>query len=229
MAIVKKVKAVVNRVIRRGDDVFTLELSLQGRTAKFLPGQFLHLALDEYDPSYGWPESRCFSLQSSPKDSIVRLTYAVKGAYTQRMLEEIKPGTQLWLKLPYGDLFTRPHCKNKTIFIAGGTGVTPFLSLFGDEAFVAYNNPALYLGLRNEGHDFYGDELLQAQLINSALKIHRFIQEIDGLIDLNMVLGSASSESHFFISGPMKMIRWCRDSLRQRGVQEERIFTDDWV
>ena len=32
----------------------------------FKPGQFLHLALDAFEPGGFWPESRVFSIASAP-------------------------------------------------------------------------------------------------------------------------------------------------------------------
>ena len=79
---------------------------------KYYPGQFLHLAIDhEYDGSGQWPESRCFSMQSNPDEKTIKITYAVKGRFTKQMEEKLKIGSEVWLKLPYGDLFTQPHKK----------------------------------------------------------------------------------------------------------------------
>ena len=71
---------------------------------RFAPGQFLHLALDDYHPSDFWPESRVFSIASSPTErETLRITYAVKGVFTTRMEAELAPGRQVWVKLPYGE------------------------------------------------------------------------------------------------------------------------------
>jgi len=59
----------------------------------FRPGQFLHLAIDEYDPSFHWPESRVFSIASAPtRRDKLRITFSVKGKFTQRMYEDVKIG-----------------------------------------------------------------------------------------------------------------------------------------
>jgi ferredoxin-NADP reductase len=76
--------------------VYTLEFSSEKRF-KFAPGEFLHLALDEYDPSGAWPESRCFSIQTCPEEEKIKITYAVKGRFTQRMEQELSVGKSVWL------------------------------------------------------------------------------------------------------------------------------------
>jgi len=134
MAIVKKYPAKIVNIKNHIEGVYTLEIESLGKSFKYEPGQFLHLAMDEYDPSGQWPESRCFSMQSAPGQPLLRITYAVKGKFTSRMEKQLQPGSEITLKLPYGDMFIKPHNKNNTVFIAGGTGITPFLSLFTDDS-----------------------------------------------------------------------------------------------
>ena len=92
---------------------------------QFKPGQFLHLALDPYEPGGFWPESRVFSIASSPTErDRLAITYAVKGAYTTRMERELAPGSSVWVKLPYGEFVVDPA--RDAVLFAGGTGITAF-------------------------------------------------------------------------------------------------------
>ena len=127
----KKYKSIVVSILNPFSGIYTVEFASERGNYKYLPGQFLHIALDEdYDGSSQWPDSRCFSMQSNPIEETIKITYAVKGVFTHQMEQQLMVGSEVWLKLPYGDLFTQPHNKTNTVFIAGGTGITPFLSLF---------------------------------------------------------------------------------------------------
>ena len=65
------------------EGIYTLEFESLNGKYKYYPGQFLHLALDQdYDGSGQWPESRCFSMQSNPDQKTIKITYAVKGRFT---------------------------------------------------------------------------------------------------------------------------------------------------
>src|SRR5664279_5598746 len=108
--LIKKYKSEIISIINPLQDLYTIEFKSLNGTYKYFPGQFLHLAIDsDYDGSGQWPDSRCFSMQSNPLDDTIRITYSVKGKFTGRMKEVVKVGTELWLKLPYGDLFTQEH------------------------------------------------------------------------------------------------------------------------
>ena len=53
MSIVRKYRARVVDVQQRLPDVYTVQLESESGRFKYHPGQFLHLALDEYDPRQG--------------------------------------------------------------------------------------------------------------------------------------------------------------------------------
>ena len=225
--LVKKYQAEIIAIFNPANGVYTLELSAQ-KPFKYAPGNFLHLALDEYDPSGAWPESRCFSIQTCPEEANIKITYAVKGRFTQRMEKELSVGKEVWLKLPFGDLFTQEHGKENTIFIAGGTGITPFLSLFTDKSFAEYTNPRLYTGFRNQDLNFYQSKLEKAKEINPELQTTVFYQDTDGIIDIESIYNAHPDAGAFFISGPPAMIKNFKNYLKSKSVGEDRIKTDDW-
>lgn len=228
MAIVKKYPAEVVQVENIVEGIYTLELRSLCGQFKYYPGQFLHLALDEYDPAQAWPESRCYSMQSSPRQENIKITYAVKGRYTQRMAETLKPGSQVWLKLPYGNLFQQNHSLVNTVFIAGGTGITPFLSLFTDPGFSQYDHPVCYFGARNESYHIYKEALAEAQRINAGFQVYTVYQEEQGMLDIDKILRECGTGSTYFISGPPVMITIFKKHLEANEVSLDNIRTDEW-
>jgi len=214
------------------EGIYTLEFkSLNGRY-KYHPGQFLHIAFDsDYDGSGQWPESRCFSMQSNPDEETVKITYAVKGKFTQQLKQNLKVGSLVYLKLPYGDLFIQPHNKVNTVFIAGGTGITPFLSLFTHNSFKEYINPRIYLGFRSYAYNIYENELNFVKLRESVEKIHDqkfFYEDVNGLIDINIIFTENGINRDYFISGPPTMIKAFKHALIVKGVPAHQVLTDDW-
>jgi NAD(P)H-flavin reductase len=238
MAIIKKYPAQVVSIHNHIDGVYTLELESLGKPFKYEPGQFLHLAIDEYDPSGQWPDSRCFSMQSAPNEELIRISYAVKGQFTSRMQQELKPEKQVTLKLPYGDLFIQPHNKINTVFIAGGTGITPFLSLFTHESFNEYINPHIYLGFRSKAYNIYDNELNFVKLSEHSVKLSEpsvklcdpkiYYEDVDGIIDIQSIFDENATTSDYFISGPPLMIKAFKQALIANGVHATQILTDDW-
>lgn len=228
----KKYRAELISIINPFKGIYTLEFKSLGRHFNYNPGQFLHLAIDkDYDGIGQWPESRCFSMQSNPSEKTIRITYAVKGDFTKEMEKDLKVGSEVWLKLPYGDLFTQPHNKTNTVFIAGGTGITPFLSLFTHKSFNEYRNPRIYLGFRSKVFNIYQSELNSVKLSDNLEELSEpkiFYQDNDGVIDINQIFDENGIHSNFFISGPPTMIKTFKKTLIENGISSENVLTDDW-
>lgn len=226
MGIVRKYYTTVKEIQNPLKDIFTATF-LSEKKFIFLPGQFLHLTLDDYSPNVQWPESRCFSMQSEPDAKFLKITFAIKGRFTQQLAEELHSGKNIWLKLPYGDLFQRQHSKNNCVFIAGGTGITPFLSLFGNSLFAQYQNPKLYFGIRSKEYNIFIDELIIAKKINQQFIINIVNQNKDGILDIEKIY-SENKNSTYFISGPPAMISSFKNFLVNQKCSEEKVITDDW-
>lgn len=223
----KKYKSKLISIRNPFSGIYTLEFRSMGSKFKYLPGQFLHIALDEdYDGSSQWPDSRCFSMQSNPNEETIKITYAVKGEFTRQMEQNLKVGSEVWLKLPYGDLFTQTHNKTNTVFIAGGTGITPFLSLFTHESFNEYIHPRIYLGFRSKEFNIYNEELERSCNSNSFVQL--YFQDEVGVIDIEQIFMDNDIDSNYFISGPPAMIKTFKHELIAKGVPTCNILTDDW-
>lgn len=223
----KKYKSTIISIVNPFVGIYTLEFESLGRPYKYLPGQFLHIALDEdYDGIGQWPDSRCFSMQSNPSEETIKITYAVKGVFTKEMEGALKIGTKVWLKLPYGDLFQQDHNKHNTVFIAGGTGITPFLSLFTHESFNEYKNPQIYLGFRTKDHHIYINELENSY--NPYKSVKSFYEDSDGILNIDTIFKDNGTEPNYFISGPPAMIKSFKSTLMKKGVHAGNVLTDDW-
>jgi NAD(P)H-flavin reductase len=130
MSIPRKIRCTVESITDHGGRVYTVDLVPANSVPSFRPGQFLHLTVDDYDPSSFWPESRVFSIASSPRDrSRIRICYSVKGRYTTKMEQVLRPGSSVWIKLPYGEFIIDDT--NGALLVAGGTGISAFTAFIG--------------------------------------------------------------------------------------------------
>lgn len=128
MANPQKIQAYVDKITTYGKSIYAVDFIPEGRIPRYKPGHFLHLTVDNFDPSGGfWPESRVFSICSSYNQDLISIIYSVKGKYTIKMKEMLKVGAKVWLKLPYGEFIIENNNSNCVVLVAGGTGVSPFL------------------------------------------------------------------------------------------------------
>jgi len=96
---------------------------------QFTPGQAAEVAMDKE----GWrDEKRPFTFTSLPSDGFLQFTIKVYPGHDGMtdMLQTIEQGNDLLVDDPWGAI----AYKGEGTFIAGGAGVTPFISIFKDLA-----------------------------------------------------------------------------------------------
>jgi NAD(P)H-flavin reductase len=240
VAVIRKLRCRVEKVVDHGSQVYSLELAPERGLPAFKPGQFLHLALDEYDPSGFWPDSRAFSIASPPEQKEkLRIAYSVRGVFTARMERELCPGKAVWVKLPYGDFVIDNH--DDVVLVAGGTGMTAFIGWL--EALPPDRAQAVDL--------FYGarslDLLIERAAVAAAARRaacfhpHYFVEtppdaDPDGLnpqvgrLSVAQIWNQLAEPTRpvFYLSGPPAMLKAFSAELAGRGVAPERIRVDAW-
>ncbi|HEY9076110.1 MAG TPA: FAD-dependent oxidoreductase [Anaerolineaceae bacterium] len=237
MPVVQKLPCRVEQITDHGDHVYTVDLASRRPLPRFRPGQFLHLALDSYDPSGFWPDSRVFSIASDPADrNHLRLSYSVKGAFTGRMERELVPGREVWVKLPYGQFEIDPT--RDAILVAGGTGITAFT------AFIASLRPGdsrqviLLYGARKPALFLYASLIRQKQAETASFSAVYFSEQPapgmedvqSGMLNLDALLGAASRlhQPNFYLAGPPAMQAAFNQGLLASGIPAEQVHQDAW-
>lgn len=103
--------------------VLDIELTPKYRIANFQPGQFFYVAFDAMGPDEYHP----YSVASGNNSTNMRFLIKQLGDYTNE-LAALEPGTTARIKGPYGGFTFNDRTHNKQLWIAGGIGITPFLS-----------------------------------------------------------------------------------------------------
>jgi len=237
-------QASVQQLIRHTPDVVTLQLYASRRLPRFIPGQFVHLTVDDFDPASFWPESRVFSVANAVADRrSVQLTISRQGDYTGRIIDGLEQGDSVWCKGPYGDFVVDgSHGYNRAVLVAGGTGITPF-GAFLDTALSTGKLPVeeatLYYGAQTE-------ELLIYRAVADACADSvpgfrvRYFSDVapptrgnaiqHGRLDIAAILAEQSDipGTAFFLSGPKPMIDAFRAHLLSQAIRPSQVLVDAW-
>jgi len=244
MSVGQKLPCFVEKIIHHGEHVFTVDLRPNRPVTKFRPGHFLHLALDDYDPSGFWPDSRAFSIASSPFNrNLIRISYSVRGRFTGRMEAELVEGRQVWIKLPYGE-FAVDNTGDVVLF-AGGTGITAFTAFL--DGLTSEYHFAVYLvyGARIKSLLIYRDLVQQKIKTVPSLHVSYFVEQDTetrqaikepnkfyntGCVSVASIWPNIQSpkEANYYISGPPVMLQTISQDLRNMGIEENAIKIDTW-
>jgi ferredoxin-NADP reductase len=198
------------------------------------PGQYLHYHLPHDDPD-DRGDARYFTVASSPSEPQIQLTtrFSDPGSTFKRALRALPLGAAVDAE-GLGGSFVLPDDERPALLVAGGIGVTPYRAMLRWLVDEGRNQPvSLLYAARDES-----DLALRAELEALAAKLDapvRYVLDREspsatlvGRLDADRLLQLAEGEPHFYLSGPMPMVRGLKDSLMERGVPEELIKTDSF-
>jgi ferredoxin-NADP reductase len=243
MAAAQKRLCHVERVVDHGDRVYTVALRPRDPAPRFRAGQFLHLALDPYDATRFWPESRVFSIASPPSQrDLLRISYSVRGRFTSRMEAEVVEGRDVWIKMPYGDFVVDP--RSDAVLFAGGTGITAFTAFIEGLIPDVAQSVLLAYGARSSRLFIYRDVVDRCARAVSSMDVSYFVEREDaadlhaggparlhvGRVSVDAVWPRLrrAHDADYYISGPPAMLQTIARDLRGRGIAEDRIHIDAW-
>lgn len=116
-------RVTARRVI--SDTALSFSVALENRGAlSFLPGQYVNLQVP------GTDQTRSYSFSSGPSDDEVSflIRNVPHGVMSNWLLERAKTGDEIEMRGPMGSFYLRP-IERPVLFLAGGTGLAPFLSM----------------------------------------------------------------------------------------------------
>ena len=223
--------AAVNRL-----DEFVTEVVMEprDRPLEFAPGQFLFVNFREpfggQFPPFLRSQFHPFSITSTPDERTLRITVKAVGDYT-RALRALERGTEAVVEGPYGSFATASGAASngREIWIAGGIGVTPFLSmarsLNGDARDVDF-----YYCVEHPPEAHFLDELRAIALERDDFRVTLVPRDTDGFLTAERVarehedLGAAD----VLVCGPPAMIESLRRQFDALGMVPERFHAEEF-
>lgn len=210
----------------------TIEVSfkLQNTNFSFNAGQYVQLRLKKlfFDDPKG--SSRIFSIVSSPNDNS-RLTVAFRysGSGFKRSLCKLPIGSVVEIAGPYGFLTLPKSLNRPLVFVAGGIGIAPFISIlrFLKEKKHKYPITLLYSN-RDKQNAAYLKELERT----AADSVFFNLITVYKLFSLDFVQKSIKNpqNSMWYIAGsPAMVYEFKYNILTNLFVNSNHVFTEEFV
>ena len=191
----------------------------------FTPGQATEVAINKEN----WKdEKRPFTFTCLPDDDYLEFTiktYRSRKGVTNELLN-LKPGDELVIHDVWGAI----SYKGEGIFIAGGAGITPFLSIFrylnyvnkiGGNKLIFANKTKADIIHEKELKGFLGDSFINILSDESIAGYeHGFITE--SFLKKNLL----ATGSKFYVCGPPPMMDAVQKILANLGVGEDSVVVE---
>lgn len=202
----------------------------------FEPGTFMMLTY--VNEQTGEKIARAFSIADAPNSNTIDFfIHMIHGAITSR-LEDAVVGDMYYLTGPHGQ-FKLSNDDKKVLFIAGGTGLAPFMSMLEYmEANRLETDITMLYSVRRPDEIIKKGELEE---LEKALHLKTIItvtrpEETDtwqgekGHIDIEMMKRHVSDidTRTVYICGPLPFVKVMKDILTQLNVKQDRVKADVW-
>jgi len=200
---------------------------------EFKPGQYAWLTLG---PSPFSLQQHPFSMASvaSRADCLEFIVNQV-GDFTET-LSDVEIGTHAWLEGPYGVFTMDPNAGRRTVFIAGGIGITPLISMLRSCADMGCKQPMWLIYANNTKEEtILVDEIealqhqLQLSVTNVLTEPPDDWQGETGYVDADMIrrtLPEDADDIDYFVCGPPPMMDSMEPILHKRGVSLRRLHSE---
>ncbi len=205
--------------------------------AYFGAGKYLTV----FETIEGMPITRAYSISSSPKDSlegkyVLTIKLVEGGLMSRYIFDTWEVGTKVEVSAPVGNFEYQPiRDARKVICLAGGSGITPFVSMAnaicdGDEDFEL----TLLYGSRNADNILFREELDELAKKCDKIKVVHVLSDEGaeipegaekGFITAELIKKYAPTDEAYsvFLCGPQQMYSFVDKDLEKLGLLKKYI------
>jgi len=199
----------------------------------FKPGQSAWLTLGDTPFSI---QQHPFSIASSSSNP-GHLEFVIKeaGDFTHH-LSKVKPGEKAFLEGPYGVFTMDPTAKRRAVFIVGGIGITPILSMIRSRLDQRNQSPMWLIYANKSEEEIIMRNTVEALTEKLPLQVIHVLSDpsddwmgesgyVDGDV-LDDYLPEDAEDIDYFVCGPPPMMDLVEAELQKRGVNSRRLYSE---
>ena len=235
-----KLPLVRKEEVAEGTSAFWFDTSKENLS--FKPGQFGNFVLQEMTEDDSKGNRRSFSFASSPNNTEeLMIATRMRDSAFKNTLNAMDKGDEIDMRGPMGNFTLHEDTSKPAVFLAGGIGITPFLSMIkwsteddtGHELHLFYSN-------RTPKSVAFLSELEDLASKNDKFNLIPTITDTDdpGWSYEQGMLGSEMYEKNlpervieeaiWYIVGPPGMVQGVKESLMEWRIDELRIKSEDF-
>jgi ferredoxin-NADP reductase len=207
----------------------------------FKSGQAIDVVLIDPPATDAQSAHHTFSIVSAPFQGELTIATRMRDSAFKRAFKALPIGSPVNLEGPFGSLTLHNDRARTAVFIAGGIGITPFMSMLRQAAKdqLPHRLLLLYSNRRPEDAAFLA-ELQQLERQNKNFRLVATMTEISkssrpwegetGLIDEDLVkrvVGELSVPIYYLV-GPPGMVEAMRQTLNRIGINDDDIRSEEF-
>ncbi len=207
---------IVKAVTPLSSNTVSIKLEPQGRALSFQAGQFVFVRFKSRGLS---TESHPFSICSGPEEPVVKSL----GDYTEK-LTKLQPGELASVEGPFGKFSYRQAVHKQQIWLAGGVGITPFVSMAKDLN-KSGHKVDLYYCVNEQAEAVLLKELMEIAKDNKNFRVFAWCSNDKGRINVEAIVYSSGDvlNKDIFLCGPEPFMVGLRQQFLKLKVPKQQI------
>jgi predicted ferric reductase len=226
-AVVKKFIYTVDQVNKLNSSVIEIVMSPKGEKMNFEPGQYIFIGFNSKEQKEISKEVHPFTISSGALDEKLKITVKSLGKYTEK-LQNLQSGAEATIEGPFGVFSYLESINKNQVWIAGGIGITPFLSMA--KSLDKNYKIDLYYCVKAKDELVFEQDIRKLETENSNFKLIPICSDVDGRINVKTIgnLSGNILEKDFFLCGPPAMMKSIRSELLANGVSNKNIHSEEF-
>ena len=211
--------------IARKADILDVTLMPLIKKINYLPGQFVFIKFNDINK-----EVHPFSIAGCDEVGNLRIAVKILGDYTL-MMNTLQEGSSVTLWGPYGKFWENSRGAKNYIWIAGGIGITPFLSLLEEEvATIPDRKIDFFYCVNSEEEAVFHQEILSRTEDLPSINYYKHCSNQFGRIDAKKIVSSVGNliDKKIMICGPVSMMTSLADQFGKMGIGNKHIIFEDF-
>ena len=175
-------------------------------------------------------ESHPFTISSAPHEDVLRLSIKASGDFTRYLFHHLKPGMDAVIEGAYG-MFDYRTGGREQIWLAGGIGLTPFLSFLRDMDGSLAHDIDFFYTVRHPEEALFLDEVKAAMEKNPRLRAHVRFSATEGSLTMEHILQNVRGklkDYHVYLCGPLPMIQAFERKFLELGTPPNQIHYEEF-
>ena len=175
-------------------------------------------------------EAHPFTISSAPDEDVLRVTIKASGDFTRDLFARLNQGMDALVEGAYG-MFDYKTGPQKQIWIAGGIGLTPFLSFVRDMNGSLAHDVDFYYTVRHPEEALFVDEIQAAAGKNPRLKAYIRYSATDGSLVVEDIVKNTNGnlgDYHVYLCGPLPMIQAFEKKFISLGMPGDNIHYEEF-
>jgi predicted ferric reductase len=174
-------------------------------------------------------EQHPFTISSAPHEETLRLSIKSSGDWTQHLHENLQPGANAFVDGPYGEFSYRAGSQTQ-VWIAGGIGITPFISWIRDFEIAAPEKDIDFFYTTTVPEEALFLEEIEKGVRHAGFRAHISHSARDGRLNADKIIKTCGglAGKDIYLCGPPPMVEGFRMAFTARGVKPSNIHYEEF-